>query len=147
MWAHRTRRAPQGLWRAALVPSAFNAAGQALFGIAPYKIDVGLMTFALRIQIVFVTIGAAILFASERRIVKTPGFILGLITVALGTIGTIVLNPKGLAGLGSATGAGVAMSIGSGLLYACYSLSVRRTMHGVNPLIAFAAIVAAAAPP
>src|SRR5262249_52872231 len=47
LWAYRTRRVPSGLWKAALIPSLFNTAGQALFGLAPYHIDVGLMTFAL----------------------------------------------------------------------------------------------------
>jgi drug/metabolite transporter (DMT)-like permease len=137
LWAYRSGRAPRGLWRAALIPSVFNAAGQALFGLAPYHVDVGLMTFSLRVQILFVTVGAAILFVPERRIVKTPGFILGLLMVAAGTMGTIALNPKSI---WSGTGLGVAMSIGSGLLYACYSLAVRRSMLGMNPLVAFAAI-------
>jgi drug/metabolite transporter (DMT)-like permease len=128
---------PAGLWRAALVPSVFNTLGQLLFGLAPYYIDPGLMTFSLRVQIVFVTVGAAILFASERRIVRTPWFILGLVLVAGGTMGTIALNPHGM---GTATRTGVTMAIGSGLLYACYSLSVRHFMHGMNPLVAFAAI-------
>lgn len=130
-------RRPTGLWRAAIVPSIFNTLGQLLFGLAPYYIDPGLMTFSLRVQIVFVTVGAAVLFASERRIVRTPWFILGLVLVAGGTMGTIALNPQGL---GSATRAGVTMAIGSGLLYACYSLSVRHFMHGMNPFVAFAAI-------
>ncbi len=136
-WAYTTNRFPKGLWRAAIVPSFFNTLGQIAFAIAPYYVEPGLMTFALRVQIVFVTIGAAVLFASERRIVRTPGFILGLIMVFAGTMATIYLNPKGL---GSGTALGVSLSIGSGLLYACYSLSVRHFMHGVNPLIAFAAI-------
>ena len=137
IWAYSKGRFPKGLWRAALVPSFFNTLGQIAFALAPYYVDPGLMTFALRIQIVFVTIGAAFLFASERRIVKTRGFILGLIMVFGGTMATIWLNPHGL---GSGTTTGIALSIGSGLLYACYSLSVRHFMHGTNPLIAFAAI-------
>lgn len=137
IWVHAKGRVPPGLWRAALVPSIFNTLGQMAFAIAPYHIDPGLMTFALRVQIVFVTIGAAVLFASERRIVKTRGFVLGLIMVFGGTMATIALNPGGL---GKGTTLGVSLSIGSGLLYACYSLSVRHFMHGVNPLVAFAAI-------
>ncbi len=140
IWAYAKGRFPKGLWTAALIPSLFNTLGQIAFALAPYHIDPGLMTFALRIQIVFVTIGAAILFTSERRIVKTWGFALGLAMVFGGTIATIILKEGGVSALGSATGLGVALSIGSGLLYACYSLGVRHFMHGVNPLIAFATI-------
>lgn len=128
---------PKGLWRAALVPSLFNAAGQVCFGIAPYHIDPGLMTFSLRLQIAFVAVGAAILFAAERRIVRSPGFLLGLGLVVAGTVGTILLKPEGL---GHGTRTGIALAIASGLLYACYSLGVRHFMHGIKPLVAFAAI-------
>lgn len=137
VYIYARRAAPAGLWRAALVPSLLNAAGQVCFGIAPYKIDPGLMTFALRLQIVFVAAGAAILFVPERRIVKAPGFLLGLVLVLGGTCGTVLLKPGGL---GTGTTAGVVLAIASGLFYAGYSLSVRRYMHGVNPLVAFAAI-------
>jgi drug/metabolite transporter (DMT)-like permease len=135
--AWRRRALPRSLWRAALVPSLFNAAGQLCFALAPYHIGPGLMTFALRMQIVFVTAGAAVLFASERRIVRTPGFLAGVALVILGTSGTIFFNP---AGIGGATAFGVVLSVTAGLLYACYALSVRHFMQGVNPLTAFAVI-------
>ena len=137
VWARRTGNTPPGLWKAAVLPSVFNAMGQMLFGLAPYYVDPGLMTFSLRMQIVFVTVGAALLFPSERRIVRTPLFMIGLAMVFAGTMGTIALKPGGM---GSGTTFGVIMSIASGLLFACYALAVRHSMHGVNPLIAFAAI-------
>jgi drug/metabolite transporter (DMT)-like permease len=128
---------PAGIWRASLVPSIFNTLGQLLFGLAPYYVDPGLMTFSLRLQIVFVTVGAALLFPAERRIVRTPMFLAGLAIVFLGTMGTIAFKPGGL---GGGTSIGIIMSVGSGLLYACYSLAVRHYMQGMNPLVAFAAI-------
>lgn len=137
IWAWQRDRWPNRLWRRALVPSLFNAAAQVLFGLAPYYIKPGLMTFSLRLQIVFVTIGAAVLFAAERRIVRTPTFLAGLAIVILGTSGTLLFKTEGL---GSGTGIGVAMAIGSGLLYAGYALSVRSSLAGVNPLTAFAAV-------
>jgi drug/metabolite transporter (DMT)-like permease len=131
------RSTPRGLWRAALVPGLFNAVAQAAFAAAPYYIDPGLMTFSLRLQIVFLTIGAALLFPAERRIIRSPGFLIGIAAVFGGAVAMILLNPNGL---GHATGIGVILAIGSGLLYACYSLSVRHYMHGVPPFTAFAAI-------
>jgi drug/metabolite transporter (DMT)-like permease len=137
---------PRSLWLAAIIPSLFNAAGQACFAVAPYHVGPGLMTFALRMQIVFVTAGAALLFASERRIIRTPGFLAGVALVILGTSGTILFKEGGLraAAHPAAPGGnelfGIALSITSGLFYACYSLSVRHFMRGVNPLTAFAVI-------
>ena len=125
------------LWRAALLPSVFNVLGQIAFALAPFYVQPGVMTFSLRLQIVFVTVGAAVLFASERRVIRTPLFLAGLLLVTLGTAGTIALKEGGL---GEATGLGVSLSIGSGLLYASYALAVRYSMRGVNPLLAFAVI-------
>jgi hypothetical protein len=70
---HRFRGStPPGLWKAALWPSVFNAIAQVCFGLAPYYIDPGLMTFSLRLQVVFLMFGAAVFFPSERRMVKSP---------------------------------------------------------------------------
>ncbi len=133
----RRKSLPPGLWKAALWPSVFNTVAQACFALAPYYVDPGLMTFSLRIHIVFVTVGAAIFFAAERRVIRTSWFLVGVALVFLGAAGTIALKPGGI---GGGTARGVALSLASGFLYACYSLAVRRTMHGMNPLQAFAAI-------
>lgn len=128
---------PRNLWRAALWPSMFNAIAQAAFAAAPYFVSAGLMTFALRTQIVFVAAGAAILFPAERRIVRSASFLLGMVLVLGGTLGTISL---GHAATDKNAILGVSLAVFSGLLYAFYALAVRRNMQGVNPLVAFAAI-------
>jgi drug/metabolite transporter (DMT)-like permease len=134
--AYRRRTAPPGLWTAAIVPALFNTIGQVLFAWAPYIIDPGLMTFGMRMQIVFVAAGAAMLFPAERRIVRSPGFLLGLLIVTAGTIGTVFLGR----GLPEATMGGAVVAVSSGLFFAGYALAVRKYMHGVNPLLAFAVI-------
>ncbi len=128
---------PKGIWKAALWPSFFNAIAQVCFGIAPYYIKPGLMTFSLRFQIVFLMTGAAIMFAAERRIVKNWIFLLGTAMVLGGTMLTIGLNPAGLEG---ATTFGVILAVGSGFLYAAYALAVRKKMMGMNPLQAFSVV-------
>ncbi|MBX3381215.1 MAG: DMT family transporter [Phycisphaeraceae bacterium] len=137
LFAMRRGTIPPGLWRAALWPSLFNTAAQVCFGLAPYFVEPGLMTFSLRLQIVFVTFGAAMMFPAERMVIRKPGFIAGIAMVVIGTLLTVWLKPGGL---GSGTGIGVALSIASGLLYAGYALSVRATMHGMPPLLAFSAV-------
>lgn len=97
----------------------------------------GLMTFSMRLQIVFLTAGAAILFVAERRIIRAPGFLIGMSMVIIGTCITLALKPGGL---GGGTAAGVAVSIAAGFLYAAYGLSVRHSMHGMKPFPAFAAV-------
>ncbi|NUQ67225.1 MAG: DMT family transporter [Phycisphaerales bacterium] len=135
--ASRSGTTPKGLWKAALVPSLFNIAAQICFALAPYLVEPGLMTFSMRLQIVFLTGGAALFFAAERKVIRSPGFIVGMSLVILGTIGTLWLRPGGL---GGGTALGVTLSIAAGLLYAGYALAVRHYMYGMRPIVAFAAV-------
>ncbi len=128
---------PKGLWRAALLPSILNVLAQIAFGLAPYYVSPGLMTFSLRLQVIFVTVGAAILFVNERRIITSRGFLVGMSLVILGTLLTIALKPGGL---GSGSAFGVTLSILAGLGYAAYALAVRKCMHAIPPITAFAAV-------
>jgi drug/metabolite transporter (DMT)-like permease len=145
-------RLPKGLWKAALVPSIVNAAGQILFTWAHYRIDPGLLTFGLRSQLIFVAIGAWLMFPRERAIIRTPGYLIGAGLLISGTIGVMLLNPEQdaahtvMAGTGVDRGTrashieGVLLAVGSGLLFACYGLSVRKFMEGVNSVVAFGSI-------
>lgn len=131
------KRLPRGLWAAALVPAALNSAGQVCFTWAHYKIDPGLLTFGLRTHIVFVTIGAAIMFPSERAVIGSPRFLIGLVMVVAGTFGTMALGEELPAG---ASLLGVILALASGALFAGYALSVRRFMAGMGSMVSFAAI-------
>ncbi len=135
---------PPGLWRAAVIPGALNCVAQVCFTWAHYKIDPGLLTFGLRLQIVFVALGAFILFPAERRIVRSNAFLLGAATVLAGTLGTILLAPEARhpddTNAPKEYALGVSLAVGSGLLFALYALAVRRCMKGVRSATAFAAI-------
>lgn len=134
--AHR-KRLPAGLWRAALVPSLVNATGQVFFAWAFYIIEPGLVTFGLRSQIIFAAIGAYLMFPSERRVITSPGYLIGGVIVLIGTSGAILLGEKAV----DLTHAlGITCAIGSGLLFAFYGLAVRKYMRGINSVLAFAAI-------
>lgn len=137
LWAWKRGRLPPGVWRAALIPAVFNTLAQHAFGIAPYKMDPGLMTFALRAQVIFVTIGAAIMFAAERRVIRTPAYLFGLLLVLGGTTLTLYFKHGGISG---EVGVGVVWAVVAGACYAAYALSVRKLMHNMNPLLAFAAV-------
>ncbi len=128
---------PAGLWLAALVPSIFNIIAQIAFALAPYFVGPGLMTFSMRLQIIFLTVGAALLFPAERKVIKTFGYIAGISMVMIGTAVTLMLQPGGL---GGGTAMGVGISIAAGLFYAAYGLAVRKWMQGFHPFTAFAAV-------
>lgn len=145
---------PPNIWRAAIVPAAFNIAGQTCFACVPYFIKPGLMTFGLRTQILFVTVGAYMLFPTERRVLRSGPFLFAIFSVFAGAIGTMLLAPADTAPStiipphvfgetlthAQATYFGGFLAVLSGALFAGYALAVRKYMHGVNPVAAFAAI-------
>ena len=152
---------PSGLWKAAILPAVLNSLGQTCFAWAHYKIDPGLLTFGLRLQIVFVSVGAFLLFPGERRVIRNPWFVVGACMVLSGTLAIVslakvetaegpsdasvpVLAQSGEAAMpASGTGEhalGVGLAIASGLLFAAYALSVRRNMHAIPSVTAFAVI-------
>lgn len=129
---------PKGLWKAAWPASVFNIFAQVCFGLAPYYIDPGLMTFSLRLQVIFLMFGAAMLFPSERKVIRTPLFIAGISLLLAGTLLTLWFKEGGLGEAKSSIG--VALAISSGVLYAGYGICVRKYMSGLPPFTAFAAV-------
>lgn len=145
LWAMFRGSTPPGLWKAAIVPAVFNAIGQAAFAWAFYNIDPATATFGLRLQIVFVSVGAYILFASERAVLRHPLAWAGILLVLVGISGTLFLAdranlPRNVVGAPANYAMGVSLAVLSGMLFACYGLSVRKFMSGYHPVIAFSAI-------
>jgi drug/metabolite transporter (DMT)-like permease len=130
-------RLPPGLWRAAIVPSIVNSIGQVTFVWAHYRIDPGLLSFGLRSQVLFAAVGAYLLFASERRVIRSPMFLLGMVAVLLGTAGSML---KGRHPIDWAQAEGIVLALASGALFAGYALAVRRYMSKFGSIVAFAAI-------
>lgn len=137
LWKRARKTWRAGLFRAAFVPGAINAAAQVCFTMAFYQIDPGLVAFGLRAQIVAVTLGAAIMFPAERLVIRTRAFLIGLALLMGGTLTTIGLS--GTFGAGAGT-LGVALAMLAGIGYAAYALSVRQCMKGYGAMESFAAI-------
>jgi drug/metabolite transporter (DMT)-like permease len=134
-WGAWRRTLPAGLRRAALVPSLFNLAAQICFAWTPYYINPGLIAFLLRVQIVFIALGAYVLFPSERPIIRSPTYIMGVVIVCTGLMGLCFLGAEPPRG---ATIFGIALAIAAGILYSGYFLGVRHYVHQTSPVVAFA---------
>jgi len=130
-------RLPRGLWRAAIVPSIVNSVGQVTFTYAHYKIEPGLLSFGLRSQMLFAAVGAYIMFAGERRVIRSPVYLAGLVAVLVGTCGAVLMGKEPIEG---AVAEGILLSLASGALFAGYALAVRKYMSSFGAVIAFAAI-------
>lgn len=137
VWSASRGSLPKGVWKAALFPAMFNIAAQICFALAPYYILPGMLTFLLRLQIVFVAVGAYILFPAERLVLRSPTYIVGVVTVFGGLMGLCFLGETPPSG---GTLVGIILGISAGLLYGAYSLAVRRCIHDIHPIHAFGAI-------
>lgn len=136
--AFRRGRFDRRLMIAALGPTAFNIVGQITFAWCPYLMDPGFFTFVFRVQIVFVTLGAFVLFPAERAVLRRGRFWLGVLLVAGGSCALILLSPQGLTAPQRLPA--VLLAVGSGVLFAGYGLAVRRFMHGYPAVYAFGVI-------
>ena len=130
-------RLPRGIWRAALVPSLVNAVSQVTFTTAHYKIDPALLTFGLRSHMLFAAVGAYIMFADERRIIRSPVYLVGMAALIVGTSGAILLGDQQVT---DAHVQGIILSVLSGLLFAGYAIAVRKYMAGYGSVVSFAVI-------
>lgn len=130
------KKLPAGLFRKALVPGLINAAGQIVFVLAFYNTTAPMVAIGLRSQIIVVSLGAAVFFAAERKVVAQPMYIVAITMIVGGLIGAVLLG-------GDAAFVeidGFLLALGAGAGYGFYALAVRHWMQGVNPLLAFAAI-------
>jgi len=132
-------RFPRHLWAAALPAAAFNIGAQVCFAMSFYKIDASTVAFALRPQIIFVAIGALILFPAERRVIRSRGFILGGVMVIGGVLFVIGQSD----GFGSDTNtAGLLLALGAALGFSGYALAIRPVMKVAGPFLTYAVVSA-----
>ncbi|MFN7430722.1 MAG: DMT family transporter [bacterium] len=146
---HRRGQMPAGILRAAAVPVAFNIAGQTAFAWGPTLLEPGFFSFVFRVQIIFVTLGAYLLFPGERALLRTPGYWVGVALVVGGSVGLLLFSAHepSIGGGGAHVGVtgeafwrGVGVSLLAGVLFAGYGLSVRYYVGKFHPVVSFGVI-------
>ena len=147
LWKLSRKSMPAGVWRAALLPALFNSVGQVAFAASFYFTDATTVAFALRVQLIAVAVGGAIFFAGERRVIKDPRFLSGMVFVALGVTGYLLLAPDAPeAAADSAalatdnTALGFALGAIGGAVFGFYALAVRPMMKTTGPMLSYAVI-------
>ncbi len=141
---------PMPLWKKALLPAVFNVSGQVCFVASLYETSATMVAFGLRMQLIAVGIGGAIFFAAERRVLRRPAFIGGMVLILIGVVGFLFLDPSfretGLSATTDDEGfrtnpvLGAALAGAAGILFGCYALAVRPVMKIAQPIISYAVI-------
>jgi len=136
-WGFARGTLPGSIWRAALVPAAANAAAQVCFTAAHGYVSPGVLTFAMRLQLVAVAAGAYLLFPAERQTIRSPRYLCGIALLLAGIAGVLLAGDDLFRG---ATAQGVLLALGAGFGYGAYALAVRRFMSRFHPVQAFGVI-------
>lgn len=133
------RRFPHALWKAALPAAICNIGAQVCFAASFYKIDASMVAFALRPQIIFVTLGAVLLFPAERRVIRSPWFLGGGVLVIGGVLAVIALSDDFGTG---ANISGVLLAVAAALGFSGYALAIRPVMKIAGPFLTYAVVSA-----
>ena len=128
---------PKGIWWRAIPPSLFNLLGQVLYAQTPYYIGPALGGFLIRVSLISSTLGAFVLFADERALLRSGVFWGGLLAVVAGSVGTVFLGSAPIQG---ATATGIFLGATSGLMFGLYGVAVRYTMRGIPAMTSFSVI-------
>ena len=143
-WLAHKGQLPRALLAAAAVPVLFNICGQTAFAWGPWLLEPGFFSFVFRVQIVFVTLGAYLLFPAERAVLRSPSYWLGVSLVVGGSVGLLLFRaatPSGAPAIDSGTyWLGVGVALASGVLFAGYGLSVRYFVNKYSPVASFGVI-------
>jgi len=125
------------IWWRALAPAFFNSLGQTCFGFSIYYIEPGLAGFLLRVALITSTLGAFVLFADERALLRSGVFWVGMGLIVAGSVGTVILGIQPFAGDAAI---GIVLGASAGAFFGIYGVSVRYWMRGVPSTYSFAAI-------
>ncbi len=125
------------VWRLALLPTAVNVIAQGLWAWLPYFMDAAMIGFLVRISVLFAIAGGLLVFADERPIMRSPLFWIGSV---LCIAGFVIMNVYGGNLSSETTFMGVILVLVCGMFYGLYGVTVRYSMRGTRPWVAFPVI-------
>lgn len=139
----RTRRTPltSEQWRALAWVAGANLVMQSFYGATYYHIFPAVGSLIVRLNIVFVAVLSFALQRDERRVIRSPRFLIGS-CLALAGVACVIAgrDPELLEQLEVTTGQfwlGVGFALGLALSSSVYALSVKRAVRIIAPAACF----------
>ena len=114
----------RNVWVDAIVPSLFNAAGQACFGLGPYYVSASMVGFILRLSFLFTILFGFLVLSEERLLTRKKTFWNGLILSIVG-VGAMYYDKVGA---GDSLTLGMLLVLGAAAGMGAYTVSVRYFM-------------------
>ncbi|MEL6498142.1 MAG: DMT family transporter [Planctomycetota bacterium] len=125
---------------AVLVPAMLWFLGQTAFGGAHYFVQPGMVTFAVRVQILFVLVGSLFLVPGTAAALRRSESWIGATLLIAGTVGVAALGPDALSG---GDWFGIALAMGGGGLLGLYAVSVQVIKTDLSSLARFSLVIQA----
>ncbi len=125
-----------GVWKAAVIPAAFNLLTQTCWGVAGCYADANVIAFISRLAFPFTVLYCFLLFPGERRLARTPAFWIG----GAGSLcGLVLLSAERLArsGGGGTTPFGFFLLVVMAVSWGGYSVSVKKQMSRYPSIMSF----------
>ncbi len=130
----------RSIWVAALLPTAFNLAGQVGWATCPYYVDASTIGFVIRSSFLFTVLFGILAVPTERVLARNPLFALG---TAVSVGGIVVMYFARLWANGAtvrSSAAGMAILMGTAVCWGAYAVTVRRCLRGYPLRLAFGVV-------
>lgn len=137
LYGLKAKRIGAEVWRKACLPAAANIVFQSLWAAAFYYIDPAFMVLLTKSSVIWIAGFSLIFFASERSLVRSSRFWLGLVLSVIGVIG-VVYHKEDF--VGSMTLAGIIIGLMAAVMWAVYTLSVRIAFRDIDSRSGFSVI-------
>lgn len=128
---------PKSVFARAVVPSAFNVAGQSCYAAAFYFAQPGFVTLVTMTLVFWVTLFSMVLFPSERRLLRSIPFWIGIALSIAGVCGVVMFRPDFSA---RATLLGTLLAALMAVGWGCYTVSVKALLGHVDSRLSFSVI-------
>jgi len=131
----RNKRIDRRVWRRALVPAAVNLIMQSLWARSLYYVHPTFMNLLSKSSVLWIAVFSMILFADERRLLRSKRFWSGLVLCAAGLTGVIVFK-RGFTT--EATVLGIILALSAAMMWGAYTLSAKIAFKDMDSASSFA---------
>lgn len=125
-------------WHTFLPLGALLVLFQVLWTASVYRLDIGFASMLGKVGTLLITLIAFAVHPEERRVIRSPLFLAGLVLGFTGMAGVVAGLPNFKGGLAAAQKIGIILLLGSAVVWAIYANIIRSVLKSENGLQTFA---------
>lgn len=137
LFAVKTKRLDNSVWRKAVRPAAVNIVMQSLWAAAFYYINPAFMVLLTKSSVIWIAGFSLVFFPDERALVKSKRFWSGMVLCVIGIVG-VTLSREDFDV--SKTITGIAIALAAALGWAAYTITVKIAFKDIDSRSGFSVI-------